>query len=436
MQKIVELLTRFSLNDVDAGIEILENYMQNEEMCTLFVQSNGLDICSRHILGEVVQRRSVALKILANIAKHSSRSLASSHEVAAAVASAFCFHATSIEVRLEALWILCKMVKYWANIFGSELLQRRLAKLLFDLTCSLNPHFSQVERNKTKEIFIGKLFEMVWRLADNENKAFLSLHAFSETRCILTAALEYALDPRARINQDVARHRLDGPISSAIPSGLDCALRVLYSIAQLDVKLYNDALSSRDNDRQIWFESRLNRISDCACHLETLIKDSLNADEAISIQLTLVQSVWPFHNFEAELFNNYTDFTMKEPSTSEKEIHHLGINYRNSYYRAAAASESGSLLSEKKTKIKPRTFRKPAARRSTSASNMTSKSATSSTRREADDGLILPSQLVIPPNLQHIVSNATMTPSSSDAAIPTDAGTSMIIDSDDEEDDL
>jgi len=180
----------------------------------------------------------------------------------------------------------------------TDLVIDRLGGLAFELTCSLDPEHPRVERTRVEEVLVAKLFDLAWRIAEHgvtPKTAFAKLAATSGRSSILTAAIEYILDKRAK-EQRCTRHRHDGkkPRGSA-PSGLDCALRLLWRLAERD----HEAIPTIEKDEDLYAPlRRMIRVAEAVRTLRAF--QGLESDEVISAELAFVQGMWPFHDFEAQ----------------------------------------------------------------------------------------------------------------------------------------
>lgn len=297
------LLENFQKGDVKAGQRLFEEWAVSEPGCTRLKEKQGIDLACHVIRNvEALEAKSWAVKILANLVeKGFGRDVSTAKRAVVAVGGAFCMDSNP-ETVLEATWILCWMARRhcWGAFFDMDLFRERLGGLLFDLTCSLVPDVPERARTTTEEALVAKLFELLWRMHkhNHTNDAFAKIydqgHSEAPRRSVVTAAIEYVLDPRAIVHREDSRYRHDTIIDAITPSGLDSALRALYHMAELDVQRLGAVVDDQVQKDVLVY--RLHRIADAVRTTRTI--GHLESNEVISVTLALVQSMWPFHDFD------------------------------------------------------------------------------------------------------------------------------------------
>jgi len=298
------VLSKFERGDEDAGKRLLEEWAASEPGCLRLKEKAGVDVCANVIRseGSPASARKLAVKILANmVEKGLGPDVARTKKALVSIGGAFCMDADP-ETVLEATWILCFMARRhcWGGFFDMDVFQERLGDVLFDYTCSLDPEEPERKRDFIEEALTSKLFELLYRMKQHKftDKAFEKLYDQEvPRRSVLTAAIEYVLDPRAVVSRSEARHRFDPCVDSSTPSGLDCALRSLHAMAELDVERLGALVDDEEQKDVVVY--RLHRVADAVRTCRTV--GGLEANEVISVTLAMVQAMWPFHDFDKML---------------------------------------------------------------------------------------------------------------------------------------
>lgn len=230
--------------------------------------------------GSSSKLKAQASEMLANAVHRGGYEILASKPCMVSCVGAFCMDGESSTL-LDACSVLCAAAtrEAWGPCLELGFVVESLGSRLFQLCCALDG--PQVRRDDDEELLVAKIFELVWRLLHHRHcKAFKKLCDLEGHQCVLTAAISFLYDSRAKECRHL-RHYRDGPVSDLSPSGLDCCLRVMEGIALHDRRQH----SSKGR-------SRLLRAAGASRALRA--SQSLTESEAISCEI-LVMTVTPGH---------------------------------------------------------------------------------------------------------------------------------------------
>lgn len=239
----------------------------------------------------------LAMKILAHMTKLHPLVVLKERQCAISVGGGFVMDGDADTVA-DACWIMCEAARreYWGHLFELKCVYERIGAELFQLCCEIDG--PEAPRSEAQERLAPKLFELSWRLREHRySQGFVRLHNLDVRLSVLTAAISYMLDIRAYPDQEVhldkngqvlpfnpaTRHRLDGPVSTVYPTGLDCAMRTLVGFCEIDL----EKVESDEDD--VAAHRRLSRCADAARTVRCT--GPLNDDEIITVELLVLTAM-------------------------------------------------------------------------------------------------------------------------------------------------